>query len=200
MRRMIRAHTTATMLAGERATPLRFIVDGATGTLVAPIERELLELDDYLLMLPDESFDALQLHVEPVVFDQRHDEASDRHMAYHGLSDPSAWVRFKIFSAKGNHPTMGPLVVDGAELVLTNPLRSVEARACKLLNSDPLALAALCRRACGITIERPLAVGVDPDGLDVRAKFGIVRVELDPSIDDAELLTERLTRLLHPPG
>lgn len=198
MLRMIRAHKTATLLSGDRATPIRYIIDNATGGLVAPIEGELLGLDDYLLMVPDDAFDAMQIHVEPTVIDHRESESCDRHLAFHGVQDPATWVHFKIFSAKGNHPALGALVVDGVELSGPNPLRSVEARACKRLNSDPINLAALCKRRAGVVIERPLAVGVDPDGIDVRAKFGIVRVELTPPVDDPGALTGVLDQLMNP--
>jgi hypothetical protein len=196
MLRLIRAHKTATLLSGDRATPVRYVIDNATGALVAPVERELLGLDDYLLMIPDDSFDAIQIHAAPTLVDHRADESCDRHLAYHGVQDPSAWVHFKIFSAKGTHPSLGALVVDGDALALPNPLRAVEPRACKQLNADPLALASLCKRCAGVSIERPVAVGVDPDGFDVRAKFGIVRVELHPSIDDPDRLAPALAALL----
>lgn len=60
-----------------------------------------------------------------------------------------------------------------------NPLRKAEPRLVKLINSDLASLARICRARANLDIADPLCVGVDPFGIDVRARFGIVRVEFD---------------------
>lgn len=193
---LMRASTTATMLCGDRATPLRYVIDGADGAIICPVESELLGAEDYTLLIPDDAHGALQIHAAPTLIDQRSSASCDRHMAYHGVQDPSAWVSFKIFSARADHPVLGPIVADGADLMRPNALRSVEPRLCKALNADPARVAAFCLKRAGVAIERPLVVGIDPGGMDVRAKFGIVRVEFDPPISESDSAAARLEELL----
>jgi hypothetical protein len=53
------------------------------------------------------------------------------------------------------------------------------------------------RRRVGVEIGDPMAVGVDPGGFDVRARFGIVRVPFDrsaPTAQDAAAMIETILR------
>jgi hypothetical protein len=59
----------------------------------------------------------------------------------------------------------------------TNALRSAESRLLKLLNAQRSVLPAVCERLAGVNVPDACAVGIDPYGIDVRARFGIVRVE-----------------------
>jgi hypothetical protein len=124
-----------------------------------------------VLFTPEESDQALQLLLLPRPTDPDTDEACDRWKAYHGTPAYPRWASCGIESAR-----LGDDVVEGEALMVPNPLRAAEPALCKRLNADRARLTRLCHRATGVEIPGPLAVGVDPDGVDVKARFGIVRV------------------------
>ena len=77
----------------------------------------------------------------------------------------------------------------GESLTRPNPLRAGEARLVKQLNTDRASLARLCKQRARLDVADPLCVGIDSFGLDVRARFGIVRIEFDleaASLEQAE--------------
>jgi hypothetical protein len=76
-------------------------------------------------------------------------------------------------------------VVDGADLNTINTLHADETALCRELNADPARLAAMCLRETRTSVADPVAVGVDPFGIAVRARFGVVRVEFAAEAMDA---------------
>ncbi len=169
--RTLRAHRQGVLVAGGVASPLRFVTDNATGRVVFPTNPNIFEDEEAVLFTPEESIEALQLLLLPRPTDPDTDEACDRWKAYHGTPEYPRWASCGIESGR-----LGGDVVDGEALMVPNPLRAAEPALCKRLNTDRARLTRLCRRATGVEIPAPLAVGVDPDGLDVKARFGIVRV------------------------
>jgi hypothetical protein len=198
MLRLLRAHVTATLLTHDqtRATATRLVIDPASGRLVSPVSPELLESQDFLLVLPDESEALVQVGVEPEVTDARSDAAVDRHRAYHGMDTSKSWVRWSIISARGVDPTLGAVVADGEDLMVPSPLVAIEPKLVRLANTDPSRLRAWCLARSGAAVEAPVAVGVDPDGVDIRARYGIIRVAFDVPLDDAASAEDALRRLL----
>ena len=119
-------------------------------------------------------------------------EAADRWRAYHGEPRLTHWAAAEIQGAKFQGS-----VVEHEALNAPNPFHSCEGRLCKRLNADRSALGAASRRLKGVDIKDPLAVGVDPRGVDVRARFGIVRLAFAdeaPTPEDAERRIDALLR------
>lgn len=161
-----------------------------------------------LLHLPDEAQRQLQLAVSIGLIERPEaEEAVDRWHAYyaaHSKSSPGpdapskgrraggssgggggvrpparVWLRCRVEGGKAPHSPPPGEVYSGESMTRPNPLRKAEPRLVKLINSDLASLARICRARANLDIADPLCVGVDPFGIDVRARFGIVRVEFD---------------------
>lgn len=180
--RIVRRHTRCIALADETPVDCRFLIDGQSGELVLGVDQALLDAEQVVLCLPDDTFNAdatLLIHHRPA----DEDRWTDRHLAYHPDARPARWARAVVDSAKLRDGD----VVDAAHLGLANDLLSVEPALCRRLNADRDRLRSLCRLLVGVEPQDPVAVGVDHLGIDVRARFGIVRVELpSPCRDPAE--------------
>lgn len=159
------------MLIADRADPVRFVLDPATGQPVLPVHGDVPVSDDVTLLIPDESDDALQLLCTPTPLDPARCEACDRHLIFFGKPALPNWVMLEIEAAKCREGT-----ADGADIVRPAPLHRVEPSLLKLLNADRAALHHACHRLAGVAPEEPLAVGVDEWGVWVRARFGAMRL------------------------
>jgi hypothetical protein len=195
--RLLRRYHEATLQYHERRAEIRFVIDGATGDLILPAEPGFageVGGHDVVLHLPDEIQRDLQLAATAELIPRPEAEESvDRWSAYHaaggGGARPGArvWLRCRIDGGKAPH-TLGE-VYSGESLTRPNGLRKGEARLIKQLNADREALGRLCKSRARVDVADPLCVGIDPHGLDIRARFGIVRVEFDleaASIEQAE--------------
>lgn len=179
--RVVRRHTRCVALADETPFDCRFLIDGSTGELVLGTEQAVLDAEQLVLCLPDDTFEAdatMLVHHRPATEDQW----TDRHMAYHPDHRPPRWARAVIDAVR----LRSGEVVAGDRLGLPNPLLGVEPALCKRLNADRDALRELCLLLTGVEPEEPTAVGVDRLGIDVRARFGIVRVELPAPCEDTD--------------
>jgi hypothetical protein len=162
------------LLADGLASRVKFVCDSASGRIVFPAPPSTLEASEVVLFVPEEDppdEDELQLLIAPTELDPGHDEPCDRWRAYHGEPHLARWAACDIESAR-----FAGEVIDETPLARPNPLAAVEPRLCKRLNTDRQRLAELCRTNNGCAPSDPLAVGVDPCGIDVRARFGIMRV------------------------
>ncbi len=179
--RILRRHTRCLVLADATPMDCRFIVDGDAGELVLPAEPALLDAAELVLGLPDDSFDAeataLLVH-RPA----GEDRWTDRHLAYHPECRPARWIRAAVDSVK----LRSGEVVPGERLGLINALRSVEPELCRRLNADRDVLRTLCRLMTSAEPEQPVAVGVDRLGIDVRARFGVIRLDLPAPCEDPD--------------
>lgn len=173
---VLRAHRAGVLLADESPAPARFVIDGRTGRLVMPAPPALHDAGEFVLFIPEERDDALQLLLTPGILPDD-DPAADRWLAYHGRPESKGWAAFAVESAR-----LGGEVTDGPGMTLTNPLADAEPRLCKRVNADPAGLARACA-AGGAPVASPLCVGVDAYGLDVRARFGIVRLAFPAPAD-----------------
>lgn len=168
-----RAHREGTLIADERPIRLRYVTDPATGRLVFPADGATLAAESLVLFVPDEQpqiGNELQLMLEIEELDPGH-AACDRWRAYHGDPRLARWGLCAIEGAK-----FAGRVVEHEPMAAPNPLAAAEPRLCRVLNTDRGRLCAACRRVAGVEIKEPIAVGVDPWGVDVRARFGIVRL------------------------
>lgn len=180
---LVRRFTRGILAFGDRRADARFIIDGATGTPVLPVEPAASRCSELRFHLPAEADEVCQLLLTPAVIPRPEaDEAVDRWAAYHGRSPSSVWVRCAIEAAK-----TADTVYDGAELTAPNPLRGLpEARLVKRLNAELPLVALACKRLTGLELAEPRVVGIDPLGFDIRARFGVVRMEFaSPCRDEA---------------
>jgi hypothetical protein len=168
--RELRRHHEGTFVAAERATPVRFVIDGATGRLVLPVEQWMLDHMDAVIFMPEERNDALQVHVE--LDATACGAGEDRWAAYHGAPRLRLWAAARVVGLRREAD-----VCDEREVCAANPLRTAESRLLRVLNAERGALSATCERLAGVCVTDACAVGIDPFGIDVRARFGIVRVE-----------------------
>lgn len=194
-RARLRDFTRSLLRFDDLTQPLRFVLDPASGDPVAPIHPALLAAAEVILFIPDEEPDALQLLVEPVEIQPDREAAADRWLIYHGPPPSPRWARLVIQSGR-----RGREVFDADDLRGPDPLLHHEPRLLTRLNADLSALARACARATGSAPADPRAVGVDPGGLDIRARFGIIRIPFDPPALDVAAAEARLAALLAEAG
>jgi hypothetical protein len=190
----LRGNREGTLLADGLATPVKFVCDSASGRIVFPTTPSTLSSSELVLFVPQEEppdVDELQLLVAPREIDPSHDEPCDRWRAYHGEPRLSHWAACEIESAR-----FAGEVIDETPLGQPNPLAPVEPRLCRRLNSDLDALGRLCTLAVGCAPHDPLAVGVDPGGIDVRARFGIMRIPFKKEAWTPDAAAEMIESLL----
>lgn len=189
----LRAHHSAVLLADETAHQVRFVLD--QGRVVFPDPGHVHLADSLTLFVPreDPSDDhELQLMLAAESLDPAH-PATDRWRFYHGEPRLTRWAAATIQGAR-----FDGRVVEHEPLAAPNPLAPVEGRLLKLLNADRQRLAVLCRELATEPRD-PVAVGVDPWAVDIRARFGIIRLPLPrpaPTPDEAQAL---ITAMLQAP-
>lgn len=188
----LRAARAGTLLTGGVPAPVRFVIDGRTGELVMPLPPGVAAAGDQVLFIPHEADDALQLLLALRPLGPEESSTYDRWQAYHGTPRAPAWVAARIEAAR-----LEGQVVDGSEMTLRNPLVGAEAALCRTANADRAALRGACRRA-GLEVADPVCVGVDPRGLDVRARFEIVRVPFGTEASTPDLAARAVDALLAP--
>jgi len=190
-RALLRAHTLGVMLADETPTPVRYAVLPGTGQLIVDVDRDILDAHEHVLIIPEESFTpplSLMLSLS-----ETDDEAlHDRHRAYHGESPLTHYAVATILGGKLDNSE----VVDEDELQQPNPLGPVISPLGRLLNADRSILASICRSLTGATPEEPTAVGIDPHGFDVRARFGVIRARFEEPCVDEQAAREAIERLI----
>ncbi len=165
---------------GEVLHTVRFVLDPANADPVMVVAAHAVEQGDdaggVTLHVPDDGPLAVHVlgHLEPL--DPDRDAVCDRYLIYHGQpagrENKPRWVRLRTDSVKQERT-----VVDRDELEMSNPLAAGEAAFCKAMNQDRERTSRICERATGTASEAPLVVGVDPMGIDVRARLGVLRVE-----------------------
>ncbi|MEX0876287.1 MAG: hypothetical protein WD114_02410 [Phycisphaerales bacterium] len=178
---LLRGHTTGTLLVDGTPTPVLYIVDPRAGSLVLGVEHEMFEGDDIVMVVPEDSFDA-PLRVSLMLDEEPEGEATDRFMAYHMRQPLPVWARGSISFVKVDSGS----VVSQEQIEAPNLLIDALPGLCRRLNSDRDALREVCKLLAKVDIEDPIAVGIDDLGFDVRARFGVVRVEMPSPIGSAQ--------------
>ena len=179
-RRLLAAHCLGTILADKVPTNVRYLILPSTGQLVLDVDKEILDADEHVLMIPEDRFDTpLSLLLDLGKADT--EEYHDRHRSYHGDSPLPMFALASIISAKLDNAE----VIDQDAIQQPNPLASGISRIGRLLNSDREILASICETLTGARPDHPTAVCVDPFGFHVRARFGVIRV-LFPSECESE--------------
>ncbi len=168
----LRSHTTGELRFDEQCRPLKYVV-GPDGRLVAPLMYAMLHCDDAGLCVPCDAQDAMEIQVTPAPLDAEGPDGglTDRWRIYHGDPPDACWAQFGIDAARFRR-----CVIDGPDLVRTNPLAADEPRLCREINQTHAAtLRRFCTQAAGIDVVAPTLVGVDPLGFDIRRRFDVVR-------------------------
>ena len=189
--RRLRRFRQGVLVADGRPWRVAFVAEPSTGRLVMPVEPELGDAEELVLHMPDEGFDAMQALLDPVEFIEGDPGAIvDRHAAYHGPTRAAHWLRSPIAAARWDGS-----VVDGQALTQPNELARCEAPLLRALNADRARLVESIA-TLGIEVESPTAVGIDPQGIDLRAAFGIVRAEPDEPMPDEQAARRVIMALL----
>jgi hypothetical protein len=190
-RTLLRSHTTGTLLCDGTPTPVLYIIDPNDGALIMCVDQDMLDTDDCVLVIPEDRFDA-PMRVNLTLIEEPESHSSDRYLAYHARQDRGVWTRGKIGFAKIDSGG----VADGDALMTPNPFHAELSHLCKRLNADTNALRELCSLLAHARIEYPTAVGVDEEGFDARAEFGVVRVQWPAPVSDASACENVIASLL----
>ncbi len=180
-RRQIRRFTEGVLRIAGDVMPASFVIDGQDGSVVFPCDHDEAAGPGGVLYIPHDGFDEMAILLDAEPFEARFDEVKDRHQAYHGSVGCLAWYRARVDSAKWKGK-----VYEGESLLGPNPLRGEEASLVRTLNADRDRLAEVTRLLTGVRPEQALCVGVDPIGMDVRTRVGVIRVEWPREIESSE--------------
>ncbi|MBY0310684.1 MAG: hypothetical protein K2W85_01300 [Phycisphaerales bacterium] len=180
--RALRLHHEGALQYQERRADVRYIVESATGQLLIPVEPGFAKSgEEMIIWSPREDAWAMQIVILARVVDRPESlEGVDRWQAYHaasGLGSKMTWVRGEIEGLKTREAVYG-----AEDCVAVNPLGRDEYGLIKKMNADREVLARAVKRLLGVAPADALCVGVDPWGVDVRARFGIMRVEFADGI------------------
>lgn len=186
-RAYLRAHHEGVLLSDGLATRRRILHDDSVGSLILSLDTQARDAAEHVLFLPDENDDAMEVLLTLETERPLPPAAEDRFLAYHTELPPGRFVFASIDSAKWcGH------VLDGEALMHPNPLHEGVPSLCRHFNRDREALARACVAATGVRPGSPVLVGVDDLGADVRARFGILRLEFDPPAEDPNDAESRL--------
>lgn len=143
-------------------------------------------MDEHTLYLPSESdCDATALLIPARIERPEVEEAVDRWSAYHGQPPSgSVWISARVLGIK-DAANPGDAVIDEAALTVANPLGRSEFAIIRAANADRGRLARAVRAITGATVPDAVCVGADDLGIDIRAPFGIVRIEFPAAAADA---------------
>lgn len=192
--RTLRRYTEGVIAFDDRRAPVRFVLDRTTGHVIMPVESAVIEAVEHVLHLPGETAGVMQVLLVMGLLDRPEShEGPDRWMAYHGrgASPGGRWASASIEAGKTE-----TLIFCSEELSAPNTLRPCEAALVRLLNTRRGEVGAACERLRGVEVAEPLAVGVDPLGIDVRARFGVLRLEFAARADDEASARASIERVL----
>lgn len=178
---------------GERIELVRFVFDPATGAPVLPVGHDVFELGYEFLTLhvPDDDDDSIHLMGHAVELDPARDAPCDRYLFYFGKPAPTRWMRLVVDSVKHRGE-----ILSGEEVCLPSPIQAAEPRLVKAANADEHILTRAVAARKGVTPTQPRVVGVDAWGMDVRARFGVVRVEFAAAASDEAGAIEQIQAIL----
>ncbi|MHC5005487.1 MAG: hypothetical protein ACYTJ0_20485, partial [Planctomycetota bacterium] len=167
----LRSHTRGELRFDEHVRPMKYVI-APDGRLVMPVMVAMLAAVETVLFVPEYGEEALELLVTLAAFEESGPDGAlvDRWRIYHGEPDDVRWAFVDLDAAR-----LGEHVVDGEALVQANPLAEAEPALCRRLNeAGHEALRRLCAERAGCEVQKPVAVGVDPGGIDVRRRFDVI--------------------------
>ncbi|MEM9167789.1 MAG: hypothetical protein AAGB48_12300 [Planctomycetota bacterium] len=187
----VRADRRAVILFDGTPESRGTVLDNAASRLVFPAPSHGLHAEEVVVCIPEERDDALQILVSPFEINGRTEAAADRWRIYHGDEPDSHW-----FAAEPIGLRLGPMVVSGTDLDLSNPLAHDEPALCKRFNARPAELGRLAHAFHPRSTGSCVLVGIDPLGIDLRTRFEVVRVPFGERIGRSEPAADRIERLL----
>jgi len=188
--RHLRSETQGVLSFDEHTQPVRYILDPATGRIVMPVIAAAVLASEHILHTPDESDDAMSLLLSPDEIDRERDSLVDRWRAHHSQEQDVNFVSCVIDMVRWRG-----MVIDGDAMMAPNPLAQEESDLLRSLNADKARLRAICAAAARVDVPAPTAVSVDPDGVHVRARFGVVRIVFAQPVDSLETARSALDAL-----
>jgi len=187
----LRSDRHAALLCDDTPTPVRTVIDNATGRLVFPAGSFAFEAEQTVLWVPEERSDAMQVLVMLEEIDGSICEAADRWRIYHGGVTEPCWAQAEIVAVR-----FGPIVADGDEVDLRNPVAADEPGLCKRYNADHESLGRLAHAFDPRSTGPGTLVGVDGLGIDIRTAFDIIRVPFGQRQSTGEGAGEGIDRLI----
>ncbi|VAX40267.1 hypothetical protein MNBD_PLANCTO03-780, partial [hydrothermal vent metagenome] len=169
---------------------VRYVFDRRRGGLVFPMPAEAAGAGEGQLLVPDEHDPVVAALLSLDIVTELDGAVEIRFEIYHGRAHEAAWAIATIEALRYHGEPF-----DSEELVLTDEILEHEPGLCRELNTDPEALRAACANLAGAEVEEPVAVGVDPDGIDIRARFGIVRLGFVERAETIERVREQIAAL-----
>lgn len=192
----LRGHTRGDLRFEEHLRPIKYVI-APDGRPAAPVMVAMLQAMDGVLFVPQFVDEAMELQVTIVQFEERGADGAvaDRWRIYHGEPDDVRWAYLQIDAARFN-----AMVIDGDALQKPNPLAKDEARICREMNQQTELLKKLCERHGTMRVEQPVMVGIDPLGIDLRARFDVVRVTSTKPMRNADEAVKVLTHMAESPA
>lgn len=199
-RAWIRGHLAGQIIFDGDVRPLRIVV-APDGRLVASVMVAMLRATEVVLALPDEGEESMQLMVTMEELDEHGPDGihADRWRIHHGEPPDVRWGVMTIDAGR-----FKGWFLDGEGLDLRNPLAEGEGAACAAINRDlapqvqSAAIAEARRRGrppADWGLESPRVVGIDPEGIDVRGSYGILRIAVAPPLRSPADAAAALRRL-----
>jgi len=182
----LRRNSTSTIKFGENLQDVSYVIT-QEGLVIIPAMIAMLQPYDTVMYVPDFSEGCMEMHVSLEGFDETetNGQYADRWRVYHGEPPDVQWAIATIDAVRFHD-----MFMDGEELGQANPLASDEAAFCTLLNTNHKDnVKTVCAKTSNVEVHDPVVVGVDPKGIDVRATFGIVRIEFPEQIDSVAKAT-----------
>ena len=171
--KFLRCNTTGTIRFGEHLQEVQYVIC-TDGTMVISAMVAMLQPQDMVMYVPQYEEDCMEIHVSLKEFSESGESGvyADRWQVYHGEPPDVQWAKVQIDAARFHE-----MFIDGEGLHRENSLAQDESSLCKQVNGDLTSLTNACKHLAQVEVESPTMVGVDPLGIDVRARFGIVRLE-----------------------
>ncbi len=178
------------MIDEDRRRRVRYVFDRRRGVLVFPLPVEAVGIGEAQLLVPDEHDPVLAALLSIETVTELPGAAEIRYEIYHGNMREASWAVATVEALRYHGEPF-----DSEEIDLTDPIIEHEPGFCRELNTDPELLRVACESLAGASVEEPVAVGVDPDGIDIRARFGIVRLEFPERAETIEQVREQIAAI-----
>lgn len=190
--RALRANARGHLLIDEdRRLQARYVFDRQRGVLVFPLPGDSVGIGEAQLLVPDEHDPTVAALLSIETAASLPAAVEIRFEIYHGRAHEAHWGVATVEALRYHAEAY-----DRREFGLTDPLAAHEPALCRELNAKAVGLRAMCEALAGTRVEEPVAVGVDPDGFDVRARFGIVRIEFAERAESADAARAQIAQLL----
>jgi hypothetical protein len=177
----LRCNSTGTLRFGEHLQDVSYVFDN-DGSMIISVMVAMLQPQDLVMYIPEYVEDCMEMHVTLEQFSE--DDAggayADRWQMYHGEPPDVQWAKVAIDAARFHG-----MFVAGEGLQRENKIADDESSLCKALNGDISKVVSACKRIANVEVKTPVVVGVDSLGVDVRARFGIIRLATETPFTNA---------------